>query len=119
MLVSRRIARVMNATFHGLPAVEVKYPLAPLFMHPADIAERNLTPGGMVAVTSPEAKISARLTADDTLATGVVAMPMGWGSTETGDPRSTLTGQLISLDRDFETINFMPRQTAIPVEVTD
>ena len=74
---------------------------------------------GMVAVTSPEAKISARLTADDTLATGVVAMPMGWGSTETGDPRSTLTGQLISLDRDFETINFMPRQTAIPVEVTD
>jgi len=116
-LISRRVTRVMNATFHGLPTVEEKYPVAPLFMHSADITARNLRPGEIVAVASPEATISARLATDDTLAPGVVAMPMGWGSTEPGDPRSTLTSQLISIDSDVETINFMPRQTAIPVEV--
>ena len=62
--------------------------------------------------------IADLLAVDDTLAPGVVAMPMGWGSTAPGNPHSSLTSQLISLDRDVETINFMPRQTAIPVEVT-
>lgn len=117
MLVSRRIPRVMNATFHNLPTVDEKYPVAPLFMHPADIVTRALKPGELVKVQSQTGEISGQLMTDDTLPAGVVAMPMGWGSTLPGDPASTLTGQLISLDHDVETINFMPRQTAIPVEV--
>ena len=117
MLISRRVARVMNATFHELPATEEKYPVAPLFMHPGDAAARNLEPGAIVAIASPEARITGQLVVDDTLVPGVVSMPMGWGSTEPGDPHSTLTSQLISLDREVEAINFMPRQTAIPVEV--
>lgn len=117
MLVSRRVSRVMNATFHDMPATIGKYPAAPLFMHSADAAARNLGAGQMVAVTSSEAKISGLLALDDTLARGVVAMPMGWGSTEPNDAASTLTSQLVSLDRDVEAINYMPRQTAIPVEV--
>ena len=117
MLVSRRVARVMNATFHRLATTIEKYAVAPLFMHPSDIAARQLDPGTMVAISSPHATITGMLVADDSLAKGVVAMPMGWGSTEPGDPDSTLTSQLISLDCDIETINFMPRQTAIPVEV--
>src|SRR5579863_1744221 len=118
LLVSRRMAMVMNATFHELPTVEDKYPVAPLFMHPHDIAARNLQPGHIVAITSAEATISAQLAIDDSLAPGVVAMPMGWGSTAAGDRRSSLSSRLISLDRDVEAINFMPRQTAIPVEVS-
>ena len=117
ILVSRRISRVMNATFHQLPAVTEKFPMAPLFMHHSDIAARQLQAGDVVAIASPEATISAELVADDTLAPGVVAMPMGWGSTEPGDPASTLSNQLISLDSQIESINYMPRQTAIPVQV--
>lgn len=117
MLVSRRVARVMNATFHEVPATKAKYPVAPLFMHSGDCAARGLQSGAMVAIASPEGQICGRLEVDDTLPPGVVAMPMGWGSTEPGDLRSTLTSQLVALDRDVEAINFMPRQTAIPVQV--
>ena len=117
-LVSRRVARVMNATFHEVPATRTKFAVAPLYMSPADSSARNLQSGAMVAIASPAGEITGRLELDDTLPPGVVAMPMGWGSTEPGDVGSTLTSQLVSLDRDVETINFMPRQTAIPVEVT-
>ena len=102
---------------HDVPATKAKYPVAPLFMHPGDCAVRNLQSGAMVAIASPEGHICGRLEVDYTLPPGVVAMPMGWGSTEPGDLRSTLTSQLVSLDRDVEAINFMPRQTAIPVQV--
>ena len=117
LLVSRRVSRVMNATFHNWPAVTDKLPMAPLFMHHADIAARQLQVGDLVAIASGEATISAQLAQDDSLVPGVIAMPMGWGSTDPGDPASTLSSQLISLDSDIEPINFMPRQTAIPVQV--
>ena len=54
-LVSRRVSRVMNATFHTMPKTAEKYPQAPLFMHPDDMAVRGLAAGVMVQVASPVA----------------------------------------------------------------
>ncbi len=118
LLISRRVQRVMNAMYHNLDQVQEKYDMAPLYMHPADIGVEQLQTGEVVSIASPEGKIVGRLTADETLQRGVVAMPMGWGSTDPDAPDSTLTSRLISIDTDVEAINFMPRQTAIPVAIS-
>ncbi len=118
LMVSRRVQRVMNAMYHNLELVQDKFEMAPFFMHPSDIEKEKLQPGDVVSIRSRAGKIVGRLTADETLQRGVVAMPMGWGSADPSDAQSTLTSQLVSIDADVEAINFMPRQTAIPVAVS-
>ncbi len=116
-LISRRLPGVMNSAHTQIESVRKRHEVAPLFMHSADIEADGLVSGTMVSIASEEAQIVGRLTTDDTLRRGVVAMPMGWGSADPDDPHSTLSSQLISIDRDVEAINYMPRQTAIPVEI--
>lgn len=118
LLISRRVQRVMNAMYHNLELTQKKYTMAPLYMHPADIEAEALQPGNTVSIRSRQGKIVGQLTADQTLQRGVVAMPMGWGSTHPQDAGSTLTSRLVSIDTDVQAINFMPRQTAIPVAVS-
>lgn len=118
LLISRRVQRVMNAMYHNLDMVRQKYDMAPLYMHPEDIDAEQLQAGEVVSIQSPNGKIVGRLTEDKTLQRGVVAMPMGWGSADPSRPGSTLTSRLVSIDTDVEAINFMPRQTAIPVAIS-
>jgi hypothetical protein len=63
--------------------------------------------------------------ADPGLLRGVVSAPHAWDgltspehAAESGGDAGTFTGSLVSLTVELESINYMPRQSGIPVSVT-
>jgi len=116
-LTSRRIMPIINSAYQNAGAVVARHPVAPLYMHPDDIAADRLTPGDTVEIQSSTGTVIGVLTADPSMLRGVVSMPASWGSADPDEGKSCLTGFLVSLDEALEPINFMPRQSGIPVNV--
>ena len=68
-------------------------------------------------ICSCNGQIIGQLTTDAAMKPGVISMPHNWGSANPDDGEASLTAGLISLDTDLEAINFMPRQSGIPVNI--
>lgn len=117
LLTSRRAVHVLNSAFQHAGAVEARHPAAPLFLHPDDIAHDGLSAGDMVDVHSATGSIVGQLVADPAMMRGVASMPGTWGDADPESGRSFLTNALISLDKDIQSINFMPLQSGIPVNI--
>ncbi|HEX8604840.1 MAG TPA: nitrate reductase, partial [Pseudoduganella sp.] len=76
--------------------------------------------GATIDIVSEHGRLAAIAAADDTLRPGMVSMSHGWGPLPDGEGPAwpgANTGLLISTTRDCETINAMPRLSAIPVAV--
>jgi anaerobic selenocysteine-containing dehydrogenase len=119
-LVVRRMREVMNSLGVDVPAMR-RGTYNPLWLHPDDLAGTGIVAGDTVEISSAHGTIEAIAAADATLRRGVVAMSHVWGGLPgNGDApaaRGSNPGLLISSDEHVETINRMPRMTAIPVRV--
>ncbi|MES2493659.1 MAG: molybdopterin-dependent oxidoreductase [Pseudomonadota bacterium] len=117
LLTSRRAVHTLNSAFQHAGTVEARHPVAPLFVHPDDIARDGLIVGDLVDVHSRTGSVVGQLAADAAMMRGVASMPGMWGNADPGGGRSCLTNALISLDEDIQAINFMPRQSGIAVNI--
>lgn len=81
-----------------------------------------LNAGDTVEIASDHGRLRAVLVLDPTLRPGVLAMTHCYGDLpgQDDDPRmfGANTGRLLSVDDDIESINAMPRMTAVPVSLT-
>lgn len=120
-LVVRRDKETMNTLGRRLPGLP-ETPYNPCRMHPDDAASLDATAGDTVEIVSDHGRLRAVLALDPTLRPGVLSMAHCYGDLpgQDDDPRAygANPGRLLSLDHDIETINAMPRITALPVSVT-
>jgi anaerobic selenocysteine-containing dehydrogenase len=104
-----------------LPTVRRRVPYNPASVHPEDLDAMGLTDGDAVYVVSEHGRIRALVRADATMRRAVIAMSHGWGELPREDATyervGSCTSMLISSRDDLESINAMPRQSAIPVRL--
>ena len=120
-LVSRRMLEVYNSTGDHLDRLRRRYPYNPAFMHPSDLEAIGARPGDVLRIESDHDFIYGVAEETDELKPGVISMAHARG----GDPEldgavrtiGSTTNRLVSVERDFEPISGIPRQSAIPVKV--
>ena len=120
-LVSRRMLEVYNSTGDRLPGLRRRYAYNPAFMHPADLERIGVRPGEVVRIDSDHDFIYGVAQATTDVRPGVVSMAHARGGEPADDGRvrtiGSSTARLVSVERDFEPISGIPRQSAIPVNV--
>src|SRR5262245_13001862 len=120
-LVSRRMLEIYNSTGDRLPGLRRRYPYNPAFMHPADLARIGVRPGDVVRIDSDHDFIYGVAEATTDVRPGVVSMAHARGGEPELDAQvrtiGSSTARLVSVERDFEPISGIPRQSAIPVNV--
>jgi anaerobic selenocysteine-containing dehydrogenase len=116
----RRHRDRFNSTGGFLSALRKRIPYNTALMNPDDLAALGIPAGDFVTVTSDAGAIRLIAEADHTIRRGVVSILHGFGDLPDQSDylkRGVSPNLLISTDRDRETINAMPRMTAIPVAI--
>ncbi|MCB2079671.1 MAG: molybdopterin-dependent oxidoreductase, partial [Novosphingobium sp.] len=121
LLSARRMRDVFCSNGTVLEKTLRSTPYNPAFLHPDDMHALGAESGDALRITSDRGSIVAVAEADATVRPGVVSLAGGWG----GDPvepgedwnGAANVNLLIACDRDVETINAMPRLSAIPVNL--
>jgi anaerobic selenocysteine-containing dehydrogenase len=120
-LVVRRMIETMNSAFRNASMTRKRFPVNPAFMHPQDMIEACIAENAAIEIQSRHGRIVGYARGDRTLRRGVISMTHQWGKLDIDDDPLGLTGgftgRLVSLVEERETINFMPRQSAIPVRI--
>lgn len=120
-LTCRRVLHALNGAYRDSRDSRRRYPVNPAYMNPEDMADSGIAEGALVEVVSAHGAIRSLARADARLRRGVVSMthmfgPLVSGSDPQADGGANL-GQLTSLTEHLEPINFMPRFSAVPVNV--
>ncbi|MFE3140211.1 molybdopterin oxidoreductase family protein [Streptomyces scopuliridis] len=84
VLVGRRHLRSNNSWMHNLPALNGGSNRCTLQIHPDDAARLGLKDGGAVRITADGGALEAPVEITDTVRTGVVSLPHGWGHDRPG-----------------------------------
>ncbi|MFJ4921456.1 molybdopterin oxidoreductase family protein [Streptomyces sp. NPDC088725] len=84
VLVGRRHLRSNNSWMHNVAALGGGSNRCTLQIHPADAARLGLEDGGPVRITSDGGTVEAPVEITDTIRTGVVSLPHGWGHNRPG-----------------------------------
>lgn len=120
-LVARRMREVSNASCHDFASARARAPYNPLSVHPDDLARLGLNDGDEAWLVSDNGRIPAIVRADSTLKRGVVSMTHGFGGMPGEETdyreRGASISKLISLDRDCEPLQAMPRMSGVPVRI--
>ncbi|MET0589393.1 MAG: molybdopterin-dependent oxidoreductase [Novosphingobium sp.] len=120
-LICRRIREVSNTSCRDFRSARERAPYNPLCAHPSDLGRLGMGEGAECWVVSDNGRIPAIVKADATLKPGVVSMTHGygglWGEDIDYRKRGASTSLLISLDRDCEPLQAMPRMSGVPVRV--
>jgi anaerobic selenocysteine-containing dehydrogenase len=121
-LAARRLRDALKSACKDLPAIRQRVPTNPAFMNPADMAREGIAEGQLVRIRSEGGEILLPARADPDLRSGVVSVAHGFGGLP-DDPeepftRGANTNRLISAGGPRESINAMPRMSAIPVNVS-
>jgi len=120
-LVCRRILEAMNSAFRDAARTRRKYPVNWAYLNPQDMADKGIVEGQQIRVESEFGSIEGLAKAEAQLRRGVISMTHLFGK-----PNSTMspqqqagsyTGQLTSLQKYLEPINFMPRLSGVPVNI--
>jgi anaerobic selenocysteine-containing dehydrogenase len=121
-LAVRRSRDLNGSIGHQTPSIRRRNPYNPLYMNPDDMAQLGMAAGDWVQVSSAAGSISAIAASDPAVRRGVVSMSHNWGHLENDAadyPKyGASTNFLTRADVDYESINAMPRMSAIPVNVT-
>ena len=120
-LSARRMREVSNTMYQELPAIRRRRPYNPAWLHPRDLEQLGLTSGDKIEIISEHGRITAIVQADETIRPGVISMSHGWGplpdAADEGETQGSPVNRLVSSERHIESINAMPRQSAIPVKI--
>jgi anaerobic selenocysteine-containing dehydrogenase len=117
-LSNRRARHRMNSMGGTLPDLLRLMPRNLGHMHPVDMAALDIGPGDWIEIASAHGAIRVMADADDTMRRGVVSVSHGFGGLPGDDARlGASPNLLISTDSDLQSINAMPRMTAIPVNI--
>lgn len=120
LLTARRIVESFNSSFHGNGVTRRRHGTNRLNMHPDDMAAIGIGADEGVRIQSDDGAIIGYVRQDPTMKPGVVSMTHCWGSVTRPDPLGLSgghTGSLISLHKQVQSINRMPRQSGIPVDI--
>jgi anaerobic selenocysteine-containing dehydrogenase len=120
-LTCRRVLHALNSAYLGSKDMRKRFPVNYAHMSPADMAEAGIADGDLVEIASEFGAIRTLAKAEDRLRRGVVSMTHMFGRLVGGDDPvaegGANVGQLTSLESRVEPINFMPRYSAVPVNV--
>ncbi|MGW6689481.1 molybdopterin oxidoreductase family protein [Streptomyces sp. NPDC054961] len=84
VLVGRRHLRSNNSWLHNVPALTGGSNRCTLHVHPDDAARLGLTDGGLARVTADGGSLEVPVEITDSVRTGVVSLPHGWGHDRSG-----------------------------------
>jgi anaerobic selenocysteine-containing dehydrogenase len=84
LLIGRRHQRDCNSWMHNTTRLTKGRARHHLLMHPEDLAERGITDGATVAVTSRVGMVEAEVQASEDVMRGVVSLPHGYGHHRNG-----------------------------------
>ena len=84
LLIGRRHQRDNNSWMHNVGRLTRGRPRHHLLMHPDDLAERGITDGDRVAVSSRVGSVEVEVAASDDMMRGVVSLPHGYGHQQPG-----------------------------------
>ncbi len=119
-MINRRSRHRMNSMGANLPELQRLMPYNVAYMNPGDMADQAIGEGDWIEIRSDNGAIRVLAESDGALRNGVVSISHGFGAFP-GDADFKTYGAspnlLISTDRDLQTINAMPRMTAIPVDI--
>jgi len=120
-LVCRRILEAMNSAYRDAARTRKKYPVNWAYMNPSDMTDKGIVEGQEIRLESEFGSIAALVKSDAQLRRRVVSMTHLFGKpNSTAGPLEqggSFTGQLTSLQKYLEPINFMPRLSGVPVNI--
>ncbi len=120
-LTCRRILHALNGAFRGSKEVRRRFPVNYAYMNPQDMAAEGLADGDTIEIASQFGSLRTLAKGEERLRRGVISMTHMFGPlVGSGDPVAdggANAGQLTSLTEHVQPINFMPRFSAIPVNV--
>jgi anaerobic selenocysteine-containing dehydrogenase len=116
LLTSRRMRDIFNTNGIHLEAVRARNPVMPIFLHPTDLCGLGLAEGDEVTIRSEHGAIHAIARKDEAMRIGVAAMSHSWGGLP--DAKAESVNLLIDSTEHVETVNAMPRMSAIPVHLS-
>ncbi|HEY6131097.1 MAG TPA: molybdopterin dinucleotide binding domain-containing protein, partial [Halioglobus sp.] len=121
-LICRRILEALNSAYRESARTRRKYPVNWAYMNPQDMAEECIGEGAVIQIESAAGLIQGVVRAEDRLRRGVISMTHMFGvlapSASPAAQGGSFTGRLSSLQDNLQPINFMPRFSGIPVNVT-
>ncbi|MFJ8447518.1 molybdopterin oxidoreductase family protein [[Kitasatospora] papulosa] len=84
VLVGRRHLRSNNSWMHNVPALRGGSNVCTLQIHPDDAARIGLAEGDTARITAAGGEVEATAEITDSVRTGVVSLPHGWGHSRPG-----------------------------------
>lgn len=117
LLTSRRVRDMFNTNGMHLTTVRARNPVTPIFVNPDDLRALGLAPGDEVRIRSEHGETLAIAQADDGMRTGVASMSHSWGGLPGSDAPEGVN-VLIDVAEHAETVNAMPRMSAIPIAIS-
>ena len=120
LLTSRRILESFNSSFHGNAITKRRHDTNRLYMHPEDLAHIGASDDDALRIRSRHGEVIGYARHDAGMKRGVVSMAHCWGAGSQPDPlflRGAHTGKLISMQEDIQSINRMPLQSGVAVNV--
>jgi anaerobic selenocysteine-containing dehydrogenase len=121
-LTCRRVLHALNGAYRDSKEARRRFPVNYAHMNPEDMAAEGIKEGDTIEIASEYGSIRTLAKAEQRLRRGVVSMTHMFGPlVGSGDPVAdggANLGQLVSLTEHVQPINFMPRYSAIPVNVS-
>jgi anaerobic selenocysteine-containing dehydrogenase len=120
-LTCRRVLHALNSAYIDSTGARRRYPVNFAHMNPEDMAAEGIADGDTIEIASEFGSIRTLAKGEARLRRGVLSMthmfgPLVGGGDPVGEGGANV-GQLTSLTRQVQPINFMPRFSAVPVEV--
>ena len=121
VLIGRRELRSNNSWMHNLPLLVKGPPLCTMLMHPDDAERLGLQTGDLATVSTSEASLEIPVEVSDTIMSGVVSIPHGWGHQRTGQQVAAQHAG-VNVNRLLSTTRLDPLsgnavQNAVPVKI--
>lgn len=121
-LAVRRLRETFNSVGRDLPGIRKRVPYNRAYVNPGDLAAIGAVAGSEVEISSANGTIVAVAEPDPTLRSRVVSVPHGFGglpdaASNRGYYEDGVSANLLLDDTVRETINAMPRMTAIRVSL--
>jgi len=118
-LIVRRIRDMYNSTGRFVATIRERLPHNSAYLNPQDLMALQCKEGDRIEITSDHGSIVAIAAEDAALRSGSISISHGFGGLPNNDDPSNgvSTNLLTSTDIDLQTINAMPRMSALPVVV--